>query len=415
MSMKVASTKDVEMEPATVRKMEEVVQLADCVNRINASPTAAVLQAAERLKAQGVDVADFGAGEPDFPTPDHIKRAAIKAMEENRTKYTPTGGIALLREAICDWHAAQLGSSFQPAECIVSVGGKHALFNAICCLINPGDEVVIPAPYWVSYPDIVKYAGGKPVFAATRAEDDFCLRAELLESAITPRTRIVILNSPNNPTGAVIPPDEFARLLEICQRHEVWLLSDECYSHFTYGETGPFSIASLRGAKDRLIIVGSFSKTFAMTGWRLGYALAPKPLIEAMIKLQSQSTSNPNSITQYAGVEAMRGPMGQVSTMLAEYARRRERILAGIRGISGVMCTAPQGAFYIFPDISAHLNAGAPDSATVARQLLERESVALVPGEAFGAPGYLRISYATSMERIEEGLRRMARYFGRAT
>jgi aspartate aminotransferase len=403
------------MEPATVRKMEEVVELADCVNRINASPTAAVLQAAERLKAQGVDVADFGAGEPDFPTPDHIKRAAIKAMEENRTKYTPTGGIAPLREAICDWHAAQLGSSFQPAECIVTVGGKHALFNAICCLINPGDEVVIPAPYWVSYPDIVKYAGGKPVFVATRAEDDFCLRAEQLEKAITPRTRIVILNSPGNPTGAVIPRDEFARLREVCQRHAVWLLSDECYSHFTYGEAGPFSIASLPGAKERLIIVGSFSKTFAMTGWRLGYALAPKPLIEAMIKLQSQSTSNPNSITQYAGVEAMRGPMGPVSTMLAEYARRRERILAGIRAIPEIRCTAPQGAFYIFPDVSEHLNANAPDSATVARQLLERESLALVPGEGFGAPGFVRISYATSMERIEEGLHRLGRYFGRAT
>jgi aspartate aminotransferase len=404
------------MEPATVRKMEEVVQLADCVNRINASPTAAVLQAAERLKSQGVDVADFGAGEPDFPTPDHIKRAAIKALEENRTKYTPTGGIAPLREAICDWHGAQLGSSFQPAECVVTVGGKHALFNAVCSLINPGDEVVIPAPYWVSYPDIVKYAGGKPVFAATEAEDGFCLRAEQLEKAITPRTKIVILNSPGNPTGAVIPRDEFARLLKVCQQHEVWLLSDECYSHFTYGETGPFSVASLPGAKnDRLIIIGSFSKTFAMTGWRLGYALAPKPLIEAMIKLQSQSTSNPNSITQYAGVEAMRGPMGPVATMLAEYARRRERILAGIRAIPGITCTAPQGAFYIFPDISAHLNTGAPDSATVARQLLEKESVALVPGEGFGAPGYLRISYAASMERIDEGLRRLARYFGRAT
>ena len=213
--------------------------------------------------------------------PEHIKRAAIQALEENRTKYTPTPGIAPLRQAICDWHARELGSSYQPAECIVNVGGKHAIFNAVCSLINPGDEVVIPAPYWVSYPDIVKYAGGKPVFVETRAEDDFVLRAADLEKVITPRTRMVIADSPSNPTGAVIPPDEFAKILAVCQRHGVWLLSDECYSHFTYGDAKPFSVASVPGSEDRLIIVGSFSKTFAMTGWRMGYVLAPQPLIAA--------------------------------------------------------------------------------------------------------------------------------------
>jgi aspartate aminotransferase len=403
------------MEPATGTKMEDVIALSDRVNRIGISQTLVVLQEAERYKARGIDVADFGPGEPDFPTPDHIKRAAIKALEENRTKYTPAAGIAALRQAVCDWHAAQLGSSFQPAECIVSVGAKHAIFNGVCSLVNPGDEVVIPSPYWVSYPDIVKYAGGSPVILQTHADDGFCLRASALEKVLTPRTRMVIADSPNNPTGAVIPPNEFARILDACKRRGVWLLSDECYSHFTYGDARPYSVACLPGAKERLIIAGSLSKTFAMTGWRMGYALAPQPLVEAMTKLQSQSTSNPTSISQYAALEALRGPMDSVATMLAEYARRRERILAGVRAIPGVTCTAPQGAFYIFPDISAHLGAAMPDSTAVARQLLEREHVAVVPGDAFGAPGHIRLSYATSMERIEEGLRRLTRFFGRAT
>jgi aspartate aminotransferase len=402
------------MEPAAGRKMEEAFHLADRVNRISVSQTMVVLQEAERLKAQGIDVADFGPGEPDFPTPEYIKRAAIKALEENRTKYTSVSGIAPLRQAICEWHAAQLGSSYQPAECVVNTGGKHAIFNAVCSLVNPGDEVVIGAPYWVSYPDIIKYAGGKPVIAPTHAEDEFILRAAAVEKVITPRTRLVFVNSPNNPTGAVIPPDEFAKILDVCKRHHVWLLSDECYSHFTYGDAKPFSIASVPGAKEQTIIAGSFSKTFAMTGWRMGYVLAPKPLVDAVAKLQSQSTSNPNSITQYAAVAAMRGGMDTVATMLAEYARRRESILAGLRAIPGITCATPHGAFYVFPNVSAHFNKQMPDDVAVAKQLLEREHVAVVPGEPFGAPGHIRISYATSMERIQEGLSRMRRFFGSA-
>ena len=402
------------MEPAIAVKTEETFQLADRVNRISPSPTMLVLQAAEQLKAKGVDVADFGAGEPDFPTPEHIKRAAIQALDENRTKYTPVPGILPLRQAICEWHTRELGSSFQSAECIVNVGGKHTIFNAVCSLINSGDEVVIPAPFWVSYPDIVKYAGGKPVFVETRAEDGFVVRAADLERAITPRTKMVIVNSPCNPTGGVTPPEEFAKILAVCQRHGIWLMSDECYSHFTYADAKPFSVASLPNAKGRLIIVGSLSKTFAMTGWRIGYALAPQPLIAAMTKLQSQSTSNPTSIAQYAALAAMRGPMDSVPTMLAEYARRRERIVAGLRAIPGVTCTAPQGAFYVFPNISAHYNAEMPNDMVVSKLLLEREHVALVPGEAFGAPGFLRLSYATSLDRIDEGLRRMGRFFGGA-
>jgi aspartate aminotransferase len=266
----------------------------------------------------------------------------------------------------------------------------------------------------VSYPDIVKYAGGKPVILATHAEDNFVLRAADLEKLITPRTRMVIADSPSNPSGAVIPPDEFAKVLDVCQRHGVWLLADECYSHFTYGDAKPFSIASVPGSKSGVIIVGSFSKTFAMTGWRLGYVLAPQPLITAIIKLQGQSTSNPTSITQYAALAAMRGPMDSVGKMLEEYARRRERIVTGLRAIPGVTCTAPQGAFYVFPNISAHYNSETPNDVVVSKLLLEREHVALVPGEAFGAPGFLRLSYATSLDRIDEGLRRLGRFFGQA-
>jgi aspartate aminotransferase len=399
------------MEPATESKRALIFQLADRVNRISVSPTALVLQAAEQLKAAGVDVVDFGPGEPDFPTPEHIKRAAIKALEENRTKYTPTPGIAPLRQAICDWHAAQLGSGYQAEESIVTVGGKHAIFNAVCSLVNPGDEVIIAAPYWVSYPDIVKYAGGLPVILETRAEDHFVMRAAEIEKLLTSRTRMVIVDSPSNPSGAVIPPGEFRKILALCQSRGIWLLSDECYSHFTYGDAKPFSIASVPGSKTGVIIVGSLSKTFAMTGWRVGYVLAPQPLIAAITKVQSQSTSNATSIAQYAALEALRGPMDSVHTMLAEYTRRRERILSGLRAIPGITCTAPQGAFYVFPNIAARFNAQMSTDSHAASLLLEREHVAVVPGQAFGAPGHLRLSYATSIERIEEGLRRMARFF----
>jgi aspartate aminotransferase len=389
------------------------MRLANRVNRISVSPTMAVLMEAERLKAQGVDVVDFGPGEPDFATPDHIKAAAVKAISENRTKYTATAGIAPLREAACRWHQSKLGSGYEPSECIITVGGKHAIFNAVASLIEEGDEVIIPAPYWVSYPDIVLLADGRPVIVETKASEGFQLRAEQVDLAITPRTRLVIVNSPNNPTGAVIPPAEFERIYEVCRRAGVMLMSDECYSHFTYGDNKPFSIASLPDSKPDLIIVGSLSKTFAMTGWRIGYALGPKPLIDAMIKVQSQSTSNPTSIAQYAALAALTGPMDSVPVMLAEYARRRTRILAGLRAIPGVTCAEPGGAFYAFPDISARLENGA-DSGVLGKQLLERQHVSVTPGDAFGAPGFLRLSYATSIQRIEEGLRRMEQFFAAA-
>jgi aspartate aminotransferase len=399
---------------------EDIVQLTERINRIQISPTSAVIAEADKLKARGVDLADFGPGEPDFPTPEHIKQAAIRAIEQNYTKYTPTGGIMPLREAICAWHKRELGSGYEPKECVVNVGGKHSIFNVVSVLVQAGDEVIIPAPYWVSYPDIVKYAGGTPVHVETRPEDGFCVKAAVIEKAISAKTRMVILSSPNNPTGGVIPPDEYERILTICKKHNVWLMGDECYSHFTYEPHKPYSIASAANSKERVIIIGSMSKTFAMTGWRVGYTLAPEALVQATVKLQSQSTSNPTSIAQHAALEAMRGSMDSVPVMLAEYARRRKRIVEGLRAIPGVTCEMPGGAFYAFPNVSAHLANGsssqafAKDTTELAKLLLDNARVALVPGDAFGAPGYLRLSYATSIERIDEGLRRLGRFFSRA-
>ena len=390
------------------------MQLADRVNRISISPTAAVLAAAERYRAQGADLADFGPGEPDFPTPEHIVNAAIRALHEGRTKYTPTAGIGPLRDAICRWHAAQFGSSYAAPECVVTVGGKHAIFNAFCCLLGKGDEVLIPAPYWVSYPDMVMYTGATPVPVMTDPSDGFRLRAEEVARAITPKTKLLIVNSPSNPSGAVVPADEFARIYEVCRAKNIWLLTDECYSHFIYGNEKPFSLASLPGTKPNIMVAGSVSKTFAMTGWRIGYLLAPEQLITAMIKVQSQSTSNPTSIAQYAALEALTGPMDTVAAMLAEYSRRRDRIVAGLRAIPGVTCVEPGGAFYAFPSVAEHLRDGVANSTALAKLLLERQHLVTVPGDAFGTPGYLRLSYATSIERIEEGLRRLEKYFAMA-
>jgi aspartate aminotransferase len=394
------------------------VQLTNRINRIQVSATAAVINAAEQLKAKGVDIADFGPGEPDFPTPDHIKKAAIKAIEENRTKYTPTGGIMALREAITAWHKRELGSDYTAKECVVTVGGKHSIFNAISVLIQNGDEVILPAPYWVSFPDIIKYAGGTPVIVQTRPEDGFSAKAADIEKAITPKTKMVIINSPSNPTGGVVDGPEFEKILAVCKKHNVCVMGDECYSHFVYDPHKPFSIATAKDSKANVIIIGSVSKTFAMTGWRIGYTLAPEELIQAMIKVQSQSTSNPTSIAQYAALEAMRGTMDTVPPMLAEYAKRRKRIVEGLRAIPGVTCEWPGGAFYAFPNVSAHLgngkNATAKNCTELSKLLLEKAQVALVAGEAFGAPGFLRLSYATSIERIEEGLRRLEKFFSRA-
>ena len=387
------------------------MQLSERISRISVSSTLAVVQKAAQLRASGVSLVDFGAGEPDFPTPDNIKRAAIEAINQNFTKYTPTSGTKELKEAIVDRHAKDFGSNYKIEECLVTVGGKQAIFEAAAAIINHGDEVILPVPYWVSYLDIVNYAGGKVVPLATRETDDFQVRASDVEKLITPKTRLIIVNSPNNPTGAVIPDDEMEKLLALAKSRNVLLMSDECYCQFLYDGRKPFSLGH-SGDRDHLIITGSLSKTYAMTGWRVGFALGAKSLLSSMLNLQSHSTSNTTSISQKAAVEALRGPQDSVRTMLTEYQRRRDKIVAGLRAIPGITCAKPAGAFYVYPNVGAYLKKnGTANCQALVDRLLEEAHVAVVPGPGFGTEEHVRLSYATSMENIEEGLQRMKKFF----
>lgn len=386
------------------------MHFSERIGRISVSPTLEVVQMAAKLKARGVDVVDFGAGEPDFPTPDNIKRAAIEAIHENFTKYTPTGGTRELKQSIAERHAKDFGSNYSVDECLVTVGGKQAIFEAVAATINPGDEVILPVPYWVSFIDIVNYAGGKVVPLATQESDNFAIRARAVEELVTPRTRLLIVNSPSNPTGAVTPQHEMEKLLSLAVQRGILLLSDECYCHFLYDGRRPFSLGASKN-RENLIIAGSLSKTYSMTGWRVGYALGASTLLDNMLKLQSHSTSNPTSIAQKAAVEALTGPQDSIQNMLAEYARRREKVVNGLRSIPGVRCPAPEGAFYAYPNMSGVLEkAGLKDTTALAQRLLEEVHVAVVPGPAFGTREHLRISYATSQERIDEGLRRLSAF-----
>lgn len=386
------------------------MQFSKRIGRISVSPTLAVVQKAAKLKASGIDVVDFGAGEPDFPTPENVKNAAIEAIHQNFTKYTPTGGTAELKQAIVERHAKDFGSSYKTEECLVTVGGKQAIFEAAAALVNHGDEVILPSPYWVSFLDIVNYSGGKLVTLETKESEGFAVRAAAVEKLITPKTRILIVNSPSNPTGAVTPPEEMQKLLALAERHNFLLMSDECYCHFLYDGRKPFSLGASKN-RENLLIVGSLSKTYSMTGWRVGYALGAKELLGNMLKLQSHSTSNPTSIAQKAAVEALRGPQESVRQMLAEYAHRREKIVSGLRAISGIECVMPEGAFYVYPNVGAVLEkAGVKDATAFAERLLEEVHVALVPGPAFGTREHVRISYATSQEQIDEGLRRLKQF-----
>jgi len=365
---------------------------------------------AEKLRSEGVDVVDFSAGEPDFPTPDNIKQAAIRALDQNFTKYTAAGGTAELKKAICERHTTDFGTDYKPAECIVSVGGKHVIFNLTQALIDPGDEVVIPVPFWVTYKDVVNYASGKCVFVETSEESGFTVTAAMIEAALTPKTRMIMINSPSNPSGAVLDRGEFEKILQLCVKRGIYLLTDECYCHFLY-EGSPFSIASVPGAKDTVLVAGTMSKTYAMTGWRIGFALAPAPIIAAMNKLQSHSTSNPTSIAQKAAVEAMRGSQDSVPLMLAEYRRRRDFVIERLRAIPGVRCAEPKGAFYAYPDISTMFGRkGIANTVQFTEKLLAKAHVAVVPGEAFGTDRHVRISYATSMKELERGLERLHKF-----
>jgi aspartate aminotransferase len=369
-----------------------------------------VMADADKLRREGVDVVDFSAGEPDFPTPDNIKQAAIRAINENFTKYTPAGGTNELKQAVVDRHKAEFGTDYKVSETIITVGGKHVLFNYTQALVNPGDEVIIPVPYWVTYKDIVNYAGGKCVFVDTDEKEGFRLTAAMVERHITPRTRIVLINSPSNPAGSVLEDAEFEKLYHITSKLGIFLLTDECYSHFLY-DGRPYSAASIPGSKPTVLVAGTVSKTYAMTGWRIGYGLAPEPIIGAMMKLQSHSTSNPTSIAQKAAVEALRGSQDSVPQMLAEYRRRRDFVIPRLREIPGVECSLPAGAFYAYPNLRGALNRGGIKTPLeFADRLLKEANVAVVPGEAFGTDDHVRISYAASMKELERGLDRIHRF-----
>jgi aspartate aminotransferase len=380
---------------------------------MQASSTLAAMQAAEALRAAGENVVDFGAGEPDFDTPDNIKNAAAEAMRAGKTKYTSTGGTRELQQAIIDFYASSFSANYERNQVMATAGGKQAIFNAVVSVINPGDEVLMAKPYWVTFPEVVVFARGVPVFIETE-ETGFVLSAEQVERAITPRTKLIILNSPCNPSGRVIPPQEFQRILELLAARGIYVISDECYLRFVYPPAEVFSAASLPPAlRARLCIAGSFSKTYAMTGWRVGYALAPPEWTREMLKVQGHSTSNPNSIAQAAAVESLNGPQESVAAMLAEYTARRAWFLNALKEIPGLSCNEPEGAFYAFPSVRECLRNVVKSSADFAARLLAEEQTVVTDGAGFGAEGYLRISYATSMEQLREGVTRIKRFVER--
>jgi aspartate aminotransferase len=385
--------------------------LTNRIQRIEVSATMAVAAEAERLRVSGVDIVDFGVGEPHFHTPQHIKDAAIAAINNNFSRYTAAGGTVELRDAIIKRHDADFGSGYKREQCMASVGGKHVLFNAIQVLVDHGDEVILPVPYWVSFKDMIRYSGGTPVFIETDENQDFALTAEMVERAITPRTKLIILNSPNNPSGAVMRPEDITSVVRLANERGIYVISDECYVYLNY--TGRlFSAGEIHDVKEHLLIVGSLSKTYAMTGWRLGYVLGPAPIVAAMNKLQSQSTSNPTSIVQKAGVAALNSSQDCITEMRVDYMHLRDKMVSGLRAIPGISCPIPGGAFYAFPNLSHYFGRGGMSTAAdIARRLLQEAHVAVVPGEAFGTDKHVRLSYPVAETEIERGLERMRQFF----
>ncbi|HEY0546320.1 MAG TPA: pyridoxal phosphate-dependent aminotransferase [Pyrinomonadaceae bacterium] len=389
--------------------MSDSFPVSDNVGRMRASSTLAAMQAAVALRAEGVDVVDLGAGEPDFDTPENIKGAAIEAMREGKTKYTPTAGTRALQQAIIGFYERQFGASFDKSEVMATAGGKQAIFNAVVSLCQPGDEVLLVKPYWVTFPEIVTFARATPVFVDTE-ETGFVLKAEQVERAITPRTKLIILNSPSNPSGRVIPPAEFRRIIEILNERKIYAISDECYLRFVYPPAEVYSAATLPPElRARICIAGSFSKTYAMTGWRMGYALARREWVREMLKVQGHSTSNPTSISQWAATEAFNGAQESVTAMLEEYRKRRDWLINALCEVPGFQCVNPEGAFYAFPDVRGCLKGEIKTSGELADMLLKEEHTVVTDGAGFGAEGFIRISYATSLERLQEGVQRIKR------
>ncbi len=370
----------------------------------------AVAAEAAKLRAQGANLIDFGAGEPHFPTPRHIKDAAIAAIEANFTRYTVVPGIPDVRKAIVDRHAADFGSDYGIDEAIFTTGGKLALFNTLQILVDHGDEVILPVPYWVSFKDIIQYAGGKVVFLETQESESFRITADAIEAAITPRTKAIILNSPSNPAGSVVSAEDLERIVHLAHERGIFLLLDECYVYLNYAGKA-VSGGSFTWAKEHLVILGSLSKTYSMTGWRAGYALASKSIVANLSKLQSQSTSNATSFVQKAAIAALTSSQECVCDFRSEFIGLRDYMLAKLAEIPGVTCTKPEGAFYVYPNISAYLGKGGINTATqMATKLLHEAHVVTVPGEAFGTAEHVRISYPVTRQTIDEGVFRMKDY-----
>ncbi|NBQ83806.1 MAG: pyridoxal phosphate-dependent aminotransferase [Alphaproteobacteria bacterium] len=389
--------------------------IADRLSVIKPSPTIAVSMKAAELKAEGRDVIGLGAGEPDFDTPDHVKEAAIKAMTDGKTKYTAVDGIPELKQAIVDKFKRENNITCTPAEVSVGTGGKQVLYNALMVTLNPGDEVIIPAPYWVSYPDMVLLAGGVPVTVACPASNHFKLTPDQLEAAITPKTKWIILNSPSNPSGAGYSTDELKALAEVVRRHEqVHVLTDDMYEHLVYNGFVFSTFAEVApDLQDRTLTLNGVSKAYCMTGWRIGYATGPQALIKAMAKIQSQSTSSPNSIAQYAAVAALNGSLDFMATNLKAFDERRQLVVDGLNAIDGIACADPDGAFYVFPSIEGMIGRKRPDGGIIENDsdfvtwLLEDGGVAAVQGVAFGLEPHFRISYATSTEALQDACARI--------
>lgn len=392
------------------------IKISKMASQISPSPTLALDSKYKQMLKQGIPVVGFGAGEPDFETPDNIKDAAIDAIKKGMTRYTPASGTIELKQAIVDKVKRDSGLEYAIENVVVSNGGKHSLTNIFMCILEPQDEVIIPAPYWVSYPEMVKMAGGVPVFLNTTEESNFKFKAEELENAINSRTRAVVLNTPSNPTGMVYTKEELEKIAEIAVKHNIYIVFDEIYEKLIYGDTVHTNIATLgEDIKNLTIIVNGMAKAYAMTGWRIGFTLSNKELAKAMGNIQSHATSNPNSIAQAASVEALLGDQSSVEKMRVEYEKRKKYMVERINSIEGISCKNPDGAFYIFMNVKELLNKEhygkmIKTASELCDDMLEKALVALVPSEGFGIDGYVRLSYATSMENITEGLDRIEKY-----
>ncbi len=392
-----------------------IFPVSDHVAKMKGSSTLIAAQAAAEMRSQGIDVIDLSVGEPDFDTPQFIKDYAWEGLEKGLTKYTATAGLADFRNAVVEFYAKQFGADVKMAEVAASCGGKQALFNAACTLLNAGDDVLIPKPYWVTFPEIITFCGANSVFIETE-ETDFILTADQVAAAITDKTKLLIINSPSNPSGRVIPPDEMVRIVEACANRGVYVMTDECYLFFAYPPAEPFSLATLPvDLRDYVCIAGSFSKTYAMTGWRVGYTIANVEWTKAMIKLQSHSATHPTSFVQYACAKALRNreeSMAAVKAMTGEYEKRRDWFVPALNEINGFKCPMPEGAFYAFADVRGVLGDRFKSSADVADLLLKDAHIVVTDGEGFGADGFLRLSYATSMENLQRAVDKMKTIFG---